>query len=163
MYRIANNIISFRVLGCGKMAKPSTGKQKQIAVSLTPDIRDFLEISSSAAGVSLSEEVRRRLVRTIQEDARDQNLRSLINDIAGVVEILKFKTGVDWHSDAATHTALRAAILALVGERRPDGSPLFSAPHELFGAGVSAGDDPETIGRQVVREYHLQKQSRSRS
>jgi hypothetical protein len=145
------------------MAKPSTGKQKQIAVSLGPDLRDFLEIASSASGVSLSEEVRRRLVRTLQEDARDQNLRSLIDDIAGVIEILKFKTGTDWHSDAATHAAFRAAILALVGERKPDGFPHFSAPHELLGGGVSVGDDPETIGRQVVREYHLQKQSRSRS
>jgi hypothetical protein len=145
------------------MAKSSTGKQKQIAVSLGPELRDFLEITSTASGVSLSEEVRRRLMRSFEEDARDQNLRSLIDDIAGVVEILKFKTGTDWHSDAATHAAFRSALIALVRERKPEGFPNFSAPHELFGAGVSVGDDPETIGRQVVREYHLQKQSRSRS
>jgi hypothetical protein len=102
-------------------------------------------------------------MRSFEEDARDQNLRSLIDDIAGVVEILKFKTGCDWHSNAATHAAFRAAVFALVSERKPDGLPLFSAPHELFGAGVAVGDDPETIGRQAVRDYRIQKQSRSTS
>jgi hypothetical protein len=147
------------------MAARRSSKEKltQLPVSLTRALRDYLEIASIASGNSLGEEVRRRLTRSFQEDARDQNLRSLIDDIAGVVEILKFKTGCDWHSDAATHVAFRAAVLALVGERKPDGFPNFSAPHMLFGTGVDVGDDPETIGRQAVRDYHIQQQRRSTS
>jgi hypothetical protein len=105
---------------------------------------------------------RRRVERTFREDEIDPRLRSLIADIVSAAELLQFDVGASWHSHPAAHAAFRSALLALLGEWRPEGAPVFGAVRDLLGANISKSDDPDTVGRALVRQMKRLKAEREK-
>ncbi len=128
-------------------------RQKQMGVTIPESARTQLEASSAAAGHSIAEEIRRRLERTFEEDARDPVLRDFVSDLVELAQLVKLDTGMAWHKDAASHAAFHSALLALLAQHKPEGPPVFTIARDLFGSGRS--DDPETVGRALFR--HLQR------
>jgi plasmid stability protein len=136
--------------------------KRQMGVGLPEDLRARLEVASAAAGHSVAEEIRRRVERTFIEDALDPPLRALIDDIVELAELVRLDVAGAWHTDPGAHAAFRSAVLALIGERSPDGVPTFGAVRDLFGAGISKSDDPDTIGRALVRHHDRIKAEREK-
>lgn len=133
--------------------------KRQMGVGLPDDLRARLE-AAAAGRHSLAEEIRRRVERTFIEDALDPPLRALVGDIVELAELVRFDVAGDWHSDPGAHATFRSAVLALIDERKPKGPPIFGAARELLGAGISKSDDPDTIGRALVRHHHRIKAER---
>jgi plasmid stability protein len=129
-------------------------RQKQIGVTLDGELLAKLQAASAASGRSLSEEIRERLKRSSAEEERDPHLRTLVDDMIGITDLIRFDLGADWYADPAAHAAFRSAMLALIGEHRPEGHAVFGAVRDLLGAGNLKADDPDTIGRQLVRWRH---------
>jgi hypothetical protein len=136
--------------------------KRQMGVGLPADLRAQLEAASTAAGHSVAEEIRRRVERTFKEDGIDPVTRELRDDIVQLAELVRFDVAGDWHSDPVAHAAFRSAVLALIGERKPKGVQIFGAARELFGAGISQSDDPDTIGRALVRHHRRTRAEREK-
>jgi hypothetical protein len=125
-------------------------RQKQMGVALPDALRGQLEEASAKAGRSIAEEIRQRLERTFEEDARDPVLREFVSDIIGLSIYLKGDTGSAWHEHPAAHAAFRSGVLALLEQYKPEGAPVFS-PAVSSGLNIANSDDPETVGRALVR------------
>ena len=52
----------------------------------------------------------------------------------------------------------RSAVLALIAEYKPSGPPVFGAVRDLLGTGTLSQDDPDTVGRSLVRHQKRMKQ-----
>lgn len=105
----------------------------------------------------VSEEIRGRLARSLAEDRIDPTTRELANDLIQLAELVRLDVGANWNSDAGAHAAFRSAVIALIDEHKPEGAPVFGAVRDLFGAGISKSDDPDTLGRALVRHYRRSK------
>jgi hypothetical protein len=125
---------------------PLDKKQRQLPVALPPDLRAHLESLSAQAGHSLAEEIRRRIERTIREDAMDGATRELRDGVVNIAAALHRDYKAEWHASSRARQALSAAIAqrlegyAYLAKKRP------SADEELFAPRGS----PEDIGR--IRE-----------
>jgi hypothetical protein len=142
----------------GTDVKQKRSDSVQTAVRLPRELLDRLR--QSERGVS--EEIRERLGRTFIEDALDPPLRALIDDIVELAELVRSDVAGNWHSDPGAHAVFRSAVLALTDERKPKGPPIFGAARDLLGAGISKSDDPDTIGRALVRHHHRIKVEREK-
>jgi hypothetical protein len=130
----------------------------QTAVRLPRDMHERLK--QSEAGVS--EEIRRCVQRAFDMDALDPDTRELAADMLELAELVRFDVAGNWNSHPGAHAAFRAAVIALIDERKPKGAPIFGAARDLLGAGISKSDDPDTIGRALVRHYHRVKAERKK-
>jgi hypothetical protein len=134
-----------------------------MGVGFSDDMRAQLEAAATKAGHSIAEEIRQRLETTIKEEQRDQKLRDLLYDIDFLADLVSNDSGLDWHVHPAAHAIFRAGVLALLDQRRPKGAPVLSpAVRDLFGQGISDSDDPDTIGRALVRHLNRVKQYRAK-
>lgn len=133
---------------------------KQLKVSLPDDLRARLEAAAAKSGNSLGEEIRHRIEQTLEKDVRGAVIGVLLDDIEQLAELVKFDVGQDWHATAGAHAVFRSAVLALIEQHRPKGAPVFGAVRDLLGAGISKSDDPDTIGRALVRHLDRLKQVR---
>jgi hypothetical protein len=129
-------------------------RHKQLGVSLNEETRAALEAAAGAAGHSIAEEIRERVERTFLQDALDPALRTLVEDVIALAQMVNTDTGSAWDRDPGSHAAFKSAISALLAERQPSGAPTFGAVRDGLGARLFDTDDPETVGRSLLR-YHL--------
>jgi hypothetical protein len=146
----------------GRQSMGRGPSKRQIPVALSAELRARLEAAAGAAGHSVAEEVRRRVDRTFIEDALDPPLRALVDDIVELAEWVRVDVAGNWHSDPGAHAVFRSGVLMLIDERKPKGPPIFGAARGLLGAGISKSDDPDTIGRALVRHLHRIKAEREK-
>jgi hypothetical protein len=124
-------------------------KAKQLPVSLTPHLRRQLEAASKASGVSLGEEVRRRLFRSFSDDTIDPITRDLARAVIGFAHDVQRETGRSWHEHPASNRTLRNAITARLARLKPEGEAVFM-PNELpANRLLTSSDDPDTIGLTI--------------
>jgi hypothetical protein len=125
----------------------------QTALRLPSEMLDRLRQSEQG----VSEEIRSRLARSFAEERIDPTTRELANDIIQLAEWVRLDVAANWNSDPGAHATFRSAVIALIDEHQPEGAPVFGAVRALFGAGISKSDDPETLGRALVRHYRRSK------
>jgi len=121
------------------------GKQKRsrgvhTAVVLPPDMLE--QLRRSERGVS--EEIRRRLALTFEQDAADPITRELHAGLANIATQLKQDFGTEWHTMQRPYEAFVAAVVQRLANYKPPQREEVAATDLLF-----AGPDgpPETIGR----------------
>jgi hypothetical protein len=119
--------------------------QKQVAIALPSEVRERLEKAAEAAGLSFSEEIRRRLIASFAGPEEDSDVRRLQGDVARFAEAVEHETGQDWTSHGGAARALQAAISARLGRRYGANEPA------KFGRGISTTDyvDYADVGRSV--------------
>jgi hypothetical protein len=124
---------------------PLDKKQRQLPVALSEDLRAQLESLSAEAGHSIAEEIRRRIERTIKEDA-DPVTRELWDGLVNIAAKLREDYNAEWHASSKAREAFSAAMVqrleayAYLAEERQ------GADERLF----TPSGPPKKIGR--VRE-----------
>jgi hypothetical protein len=85
---------------------------QQMGVAFPDDVRALLEAASTAAGHSLAEEIRRRVKRTLRDDAmfQDEPTMALMDRLKNTVSLTRSVTGKAWHKDPATAYLLKLVI-----------------------------------------------------
>lgn len=131
---------------------PLDKKQRQLPVALPPDIRAQLKSLSAQAGHSLAEEIRRRIERTIREDAMDGVTRELRDGVVNIAAALHRDYKAKWHASPSARQALSAAIAqrldgyAYLAKKRPTADEELLAPR----------GSPEDVGRlRETEDRHL--------
>ena len=97
--------------------------------------------------LGVSEEIRRRIERTLEQDEFDPHTRELCDDIMSMAEeINHYSVGeADWHANIKSHEAVKVAIgawLDMIKPPDPDGVALADLP---------GPKDPETLGRATAK------------
>jgi hypothetical protein len=118
------------------------GRGIHTAVVLPPEVLDRLR--QSERGVS--EEIRRRIALTLEQDAIDPATRELLAAVTWIAGELHRQSRASWHAFPKAHEALSVAIqtwLEMVKPKEPGG-----AANDLL-----SPDDPPTLGRSIARHY----------
>jgi hypothetical protein len=112
------------------------------AVVLPPDVLDQLRRSE----LGVSEEIRRRVALTLEDDAYDAPTRELVRGIMRLAAEVERETGCAWHDHSGAHLAFRQAILSRLARLKPKQGPITfgERPHQ-----TGPGDDPQIIGQWV--------------
>jgi hypothetical protein len=139
----------------------SGGRQKQMGVALPGDLRAKLDAAAAESGISLAEEIRRRLERSFTQDAdektQDPKTRELANDVMWLADAITYQVRHEgdrpraWHSNATTHVALAEALRTWLDIISP---PVGLLGHSDLPVGLLGRSDPPTLGRATAR--HLQ-------
>jgi hypothetical protein len=119
---------------------------KQLKVSLPDDLRAQLDAAAAGSGQSLAQEIRRRLERTLAEDAAkhaiDPKTQRLADAVIGLAADVQEHAGVSWHGNSRANEALAEAVLTYLSAlKQPP-----SAADDLFGP-----FDPKTLGQTLAR------------
>ena len=131
--------------------------KRQMGVALPDDLREQLQLAADAAGHSVAAEIRKRVEESFRSDGINQPTRELANDVIELAQLVRLDVGANWNTDPGAHAAFKSAVGALIDEHKPEGAPVFGAVRDLFGAGISKSDDPDTLGRALVRHYRRSK------
>jgi hypothetical protein len=116
------------------------------AVVLPQEILD--QLRQSERGVS--EEVRRRVALTIEQDATDPITRELCQLLVDTAVTLTQNFGVSWHSQPKAHAVFAAAVADLLAGYEPERPPVAVAS-DLLGP----DDPPETIGKMLAMQVRF--------
>ncbi|MDI1347117.1 MAG: Arc family DNA-binding protein [Pseudolabrys sp.] len=122
---------------------------KQLKVAFPDDLRSRMQVSASANGRSLADEIRRRVEESFdRENSYDVQTGALVRAIDDFAALIRVATGHLWHEHAGAHWAFRNMITARLQRLRPQGERSFGAG-ELPNARIVASDDPEAIGHAL--------------
>ena len=135
---------------------PLEKKQRQLAVALPPNLRNWLEAAANVAGHSIAEEIRRRLALTVERDGMDAETRALLEAVGWMADEIRRQSGADWHDFPKATEALAAAIHTWLEIIKPKESS--TAASDLF-----SPDDPPTLGRSIARHYQRFKIEREKT
>jgi hypothetical protein len=125
-------------------------KRKQVAVALSQEQRWLLERASQRSGRSVAQEIRERLDRAIELDAKDAAIdpvtKELCDALQRIADRLFQDFGSPWHTSLRAHQAFAAAVSQRIAGYIPlDGAR--SAAASESSAVVGLDEPPETIGR----------------
>src|SRR5262245_47456441 len=128
---------------------------KQLKVSLPDDLRDRIEKASAASGLSLGEEIRRRIERSLDEEqAFDRQTLELAEDIKVRARKVQQQSEYPWYGHPKSREALAHAVaIWLSKEIKPS-----TAESASYGPWLDV-DDPGTVGRTLARDYRNEKQA----
>jgi hypothetical protein len=121
---------------------------QQTAIHLPRDLHAKLRKLGGERG--MSEEIRRRLEASFQQEARaaaDPKLSELQDQIDRLARVSQLVAGAPWHGDPFAFEAFRAAVMAVLDILRPPGEVV---PPKRTGS-LPIGDDPQAISRMMVR------------
>src|SRR5215469_13583731 len=99
---------------------PRGESKKQMGVALPDYLRGKLAAASADAKVSIAEEIRRRLERSFENDARDDSTQALVSAaiwIAG--DITAQGVGAYWHATQKGRQAVAAGIRHFIEKLQP--------------------------------------------
>jgi len=82
----------------------------QLKITMPDDLRAKLDQASAKSSLSVAEEIRSRVERTLQEDAADPPTRELKDTVQKLAELVKLQTGRAWHEDDRAANILCEAI-----------------------------------------------------
>src|SRR6516162_5598102 len=122
-------------------------RQKQMGVALPDELRKQLEDASASNGLSIAEEIRRRLERTFEEDAKPED-RALMEDVLNLAYWVRMQTGHHWHEHPRANEIMRYAVEAAIKRSGGDDEDREFDPTKMphpQGRPVKS-DDPKAIG-----------------
>jgi hypothetical protein len=116
-----------RAPGAGRKPRgPFKGKTVTLTTRITPETRAAMERAATKSGLSLSQEVERRLDASVSvERNRMPDVRALAEAVALVTENVQEDTGKLWREDAFTGEALRHGNNFLVRHFAAPGAPVI--------------------------------------
>jgi hypothetical protein len=91
---------------------------KQLKVSLPDAVRDQITAAADKSGHSLSEEIRQRLERTIEQDA-DPITTELLRAIIDLAADVQANYGMPWHAYGEVLDIFAAAVTRHIHDYRP--------------------------------------------
>lgn len=144
-----------------KKLKVEPERPKQLPVALTPHLRRQLEAAAARSGVSLGEEVRRRLFQTFADETVDPRTRDLSEAVIGLALDVERETGNLWHQHPAANRALRFAITARLARLKPEGEAVFATGELPTNRIITSSEDPEAIG-QTIETFDFKTRSNER-
>lgn len=136
-------------------------KPKQLPVSLTPYLRRSLEASALKSGVSLGEEVRRRLFQSFADETVDARTRDLSDSVIGFAADVGRETGRAWYDHPAANCVLKFAITSRLARLKPEGNDVFDADELPKNRLLTSSEDPEAIG-QTIEAFDFKARSNNR-
>jgi hypothetical protein len=98
-----------------KPGRPPKGKRGNFTFRVTEKLRSQLISEAEASGLSVSEEIERRLDQSFNDAAiRDllggSHTNALILTIAAAIQVVEIESGKKWIEDHDTNLAMRAAV-----------------------------------------------------
>jgi len=126
----------------------------QTAVRLPREMHEKLKQSP----VGVSEEIRQRLERSLNDDAIDPETRELAAAVINLAEKIRPLAGSAWHQHRHVRAALTEAISTWMQGIQPD--TIADATHDLLG--FWKADDPQTVGRTIARQELLNRVNQSK-
>jgi len=116
-----------RAPGAGRKPRGEfKGKTATLTTRITPGTRKALERAAKESGLSLSQEVERRLDRSIlKERNRAPDVLALAEAFAQIIENVQERTGKYWREDAFTGEAIRHGIDFLIRHFAASGVPVI--------------------------------------
>ena len=134
-------------------------QQKQLGGSLSPDLRARLEAASAAAGLSIAEEIRRRLERTFEQDNFAQAWPAserLLGTLTALTILTNLTTGKRWDEDPATAYLLQLALMAQLDRRGAKQSAEIVPSDTFRHATLVQSTDPVAIAvaLEALAEFH---------
>jgi hypothetical protein len=119
-----------------------------IKIILPVALRTKLDTAAAESGLSVAEEIRSRVARTLDHDVRDQRTTALAAKIVWLAEQLKREKGFDWFAHPRANEAFAEAVnVAITHHKRAENS-VPAASDLMWG-----DDDPKTLGRSIERQY----------
>ncbi len=128
------------------MVQKAKKPRVQVAVRLEPEMLEELQKDGH---LSLSDEIRQRINRTLFLDTYDDATRAFAEDVMWLANEISRQVGSTWSFSHNGHLALGTAVQTWLEINAP---PLQGAASDLFGP-----DDPTTLGRSVARHYQRVK------
>jgi hypothetical protein len=122
-------------------------RQRQMGVVLSDEIHAGLELNARLHGCSIGEEIRRRILLTLQEDVIEPHLKNFMAEVGWLAILTEQLTKQDWRTHPAANAVLRYAINALLAREKESGAETFAhgeLPTKRLVAASS--DDPQTMG-----------------
>src|SRR3981081_2363609 len=106
------------------MTNKAKGSPRDTAVGLRLPRELHAQLKRAAAGRSISEEIRQRLVESLLRDDRESAATQKLTDaIAEVTRNVKAYYG-DWHENPYAFAVFRVAVEPLLSKMRPKGEPI---------------------------------------
>lgn len=117
---------------------------KQYKVSLPDELYERLAAASEKSGRSLSDEIRTRIVQSLEGD---QHTRIMADAVVLIAAEVEKETGERWHKHAGAWETFREAISARLNLfKKPSGSAKFGdRPNQSI-----PEDEPGFIGRWIA-------------
>jgi hypothetical protein len=146
------------------MAKKKTpeAKPKQLPVVLTPYLRRQLETAAAKSGISLGEEVRRRLFQSFADETVDAPTRDLAKSVIGFAIDVERETGRKWHEHAAANHELCLAVTARLARLKTEGDDAFKADELPKNRIITSSEDRQPIGR-TIEAFDFKSKSNERA
>jgi hypothetical protein len=121
----------------------------QIAVRLPREMHDQLRQGDLG---NVSEEIRRRIERTLQQDAIDPITRELVTGIVNLAADAQAFLGAAWHSSQAVQEVFAAAVALRVAAYKPSPSALTQLARDMGDAAASQVQQaPDALGAVIER------------
>jgi len=116
-----------RAPGAGRKPRGEfKGKTATLTTRITPETRVALEDAAKKSRLSLSQEVERRLVRSVaREHKRTTDVLGLAEAAAQVIEAVQETTAKRWRQDAFTGEAIRHGMDFLIRHFAAHGAPVI--------------------------------------
>src|SRR5262249_5886160 len=127
---------------------PSPKKQKQLAVALPLETRNYLTLAANHSGHSVAEEIRRRIDQTIRWQS-DAPTLELLEGVVNLAAMLREDFGYEWHRSPIAHEAFVVAVNQRLAGYTPPPREGPAASSDLF---ALSKEPPETIGRLRERD-----------
>jgi hypothetical protein len=126
------------------------GKSATLTTRITQQTRQQLEHASRKNGLSLSQEVERRLVRSFRLRSRRSAITALAEAISMVADNIERATENTWENNAFTAAALRHGLEFLLSHFAPPGAP--TVPPKIT---ETAAKIPPELGERYKTPYEL--------
>lgn len=133
-------------------SEPRATKNAQIKFRAPNYLATLIEDAGEQNGWGVSEEIRRRLEHTFQEEMSFQGDDAgyrLVQAIKDVLRNVEPPFG-RWHENRFAFDTLRAAVIALIDLHRPAGMPVRPAENEIADNYLGEDGTPETAGRMLA-------------
>ncbi|HZC56028.1 MAG TPA: hypothetical protein VE396_08275 [Xanthobacteraceae bacterium] len=119
---------------------------ERLKVGFDEPLRGWLEEAATAHGTSLADEVRVRVLQTLQVDrSMPKQNRALLNAVAALMDYTERQTGWPWHAHPFAFDVLRHAIATLLDRVHPPEEPAGDPPRKPVR--LVASTDPKEIGK----------------
>jgi hypothetical protein len=127
---------------------------KQLKISLPEELRAQLDQASAASGVSVAEEIRRRIEASFEQDGIDPATRELQDYIVRLAVMVRLQTNhLDWFIHPGAHRSFRFGITSRLARLKPEGEPVFG-PDDLPKVKLVEAESPEAVGQALESIDH---------
>jgi hypothetical protein len=135
-----------------------------MGVAIPDDLRERLIAESTVRGVSIAEEIRRRLENSYKEDdfyASRPDLRELVLMVLNLASMAEQATGRNWNEDDATGYLLGLAINRHLERHGAEEVEEIETTEKFQSKGDRKSHNPALLAEMIESIAHLMSQDRT--